>query len=290
MRILGRKNKKQYLKKLRHINMFKLNMFTIFVAVMVTALLVLSFIFIKNNIMPAGQSDIIYDHTVIIDPGHGGEDGGAIGYNGVVEKGINLSISLKLRSFFEQAGYRVIMTRTDDKAIYDNGCNTLRQKKVSDIHNRSKIVEQNPRAVFISIHQNKFEQSIYSGTQIFYSQNNENSKLLADFLQSDIKKILQPENERKTKPAGKNLYILYHAKSPAVLVECGFLSNPQEAQKLQDNKYQNKMAFSVFYSILHFYSQYTNLSSSISNSCISASNEDASNEANPNENESDSIE
>ncbi len=208
----------------------------------------------KSQNAPANSTGPNYVKTVIIDPGHGGVDGGAVGANGVVEKGINLDISLKLKSFFQMAGYQVIMTRDDDRSIHDEGSNTIRKKKVTDIHNRFKIVENNPKAIFISIHQNKFSKSKFTGTQVFYSANNEDSKTLAQFIQDKVTGLLQPDNDRQIKPAGSNLYILYHAKSPAVLVECGFLSNSQEATLLQNNDYQNKMAFSIFCGTLDFYS------------------------------------
>jgi N-acetylmuramoyl-L-alanine amidase len=146
------------------------------------------------------------------------------------------------------------MTREDDRSIHDDGSNSIRKKKVSDIHNRFKILEKNPKAIFLSIHQNKFQKSQFSGTQVFYSANNDNSKILAQFIQTRATSLLQPQNDREIKPAGDNLYILYHAKSPAVLVECGFLSNSQEAALLQNDAYQNKMAFSIFCGTLDFYS------------------------------------
>lgn len=199
-------------------------------------------------------SDNIATKEVIIDPGHGGLDGGAVGIGGVVEKGINLSISLKLKKFFEAAGYRVIMTREDDRSIYSSGSDTIREKKTSDIHNRFHFMEQYPKAIFISVHQNKFEQSQYSGTQVFYSANNDDSKLLAGFIQSRVKTMIQNDNDRVIKPAGDNLYLLYHAKSPAVMVECGFLSNPNEANLLQNSGYQNKLAYAIFCAALDYYS------------------------------------
>jgi len=197
-----------------------------------------------------------YDKTVIIDPGHGGPDGGAVGVDGAVEKGINLAIALKLRNFFVTSGYRVIMTREDDHTICNKNCHTLRSMKSSDLHNRLKIVNAHTKALFISIHQNIYDNPIYSGAQVFYSQNNKDSRELAELLQLDISDMLQPQNERETKPAEDNLYILYNAKSPAVMVECGFLSNPEECKMLQDDDYQNKMAFAIFYGVLHFYSQH----------------------------------
>lgn len=217
-----------------------------------TLLVVLAIGKVQSTLAAANAASVA--KTIIIDPGHGGLDGGAIGYGGVVEKNINLAVSLKLRSLFEVSGYRVIMTREDDRSIYDEDSDTVREKKTTDIHNRSKLLEQNPDALFVSIHQNKFEQSQYSGTQVFYSSNNEQSKLLAQSIQTDVRNLLQKDNDRQIKPAGKNLYILYHAKTPAVMVECGFLSNPQEAALLQDSKYQDKMAFAIYCGILGYYS------------------------------------
>jgi len=191
-------------------------------------------------------------NTIIIDPGHGGVDGGAVGYNDIVEKDINLSISLKLRTLFEASGFNVVMTREDDRSIHDKDSKTIREKKVSDIHNRSKLLEKYPDAIFLSIHQNMYTESKYSGTQVFYSKNNEDSKILASLIQSNVKELLQPENERVIKPAGKDLYILYHAKIPAVMVECGFLSNPDEAKKLNSSEYQYKMAFAIYCGTLDY--------------------------------------
>lgn len=218
------------------------------------ALIVVSIVQAKTLIDVSAQTFGTDKKMVIIDPGHGGVDGGAVGYGGVVEKGVNLDISLKLRSLFEASGFNVIMTREDDRSIHDEGSDTIREKKVTDIHNRSKLLAKHPEAIFISIHQNKFEESKYSGTQVFYSKNNDDSKLLAQFIQDNVKEMLQPENTREIKPAGKNLYILYHAKSPAVMVECGFLSNPKEAALLQDSEYQNKMAFAIYCGALEYYS------------------------------------
>jgi N-acetylmuramoyl-L-alanine amidase len=202
-----------------------------------------------------GKLNAGYSRTVIIDPGHGGPDGGAVGVDGVVEKGINLSISLKLRSYFIAAGYTVIMTREDDRTIADEGSKTIRSKKNTDLHNRLDIVDAYPNALFISIHQNIYSSAQYSGTQVFYSPNNPCSKDLATLWQSTVKNQLQPDNSRAIKPAEDNLFILYHAKSPAVMVECGFLSNPGECKKLEDNAYQNQMAFSIFSGTLQYYSQ-----------------------------------
>jgi len=185
--------------------------------------------------------------VVIIDPGHGGMDGGATSQSGsVIEKDINLSISLKLRDFFLLNGFQVLMTRDTDKSIHDSTAVTLKQQKTSDIKNRLKMLNNTPNSVFLSIHQNFFEQSKYWGAQIFYSPNTEESAALADFLQASFITRLQPESKRQIKEAGSSLYILKNAKKPAVLVECGFLSNPDEAEKLSTEEYQNQIAFTIF--------------------------------------------
>jgi N-acetylmuramoyl-L-alanine amidase len=200
-----------------------------------------------------GSSSNRYDKTVIIDPGHGEPDGGAVGVDGVIEMNINLSISLKLRGFFQAAGYTVIMTRENNNAIYDEGSNTIRKKKKTDLHNRLAIVNLHPRALFISIHQNIAKSSNSSGSLVLYSPNNADSKSLAQSIQTGIQNMLQPYDTHVIRQAKKNLYILYNTKSPAVLVECGFLSNPAECKLLQDDTYQNKMAFAIFCGTLQFY-------------------------------------
>lgn len=182
---------------------------------------------------------------IIVDPGHGGEDGGTASSKGVLEKAVNLEISNKLSKLLNLVGYRVIMTRTDDKLIYDSTSETMRQKKVSDIRNRMKIIENNPDSVFLSIHQNYYTESTYWGTQVFYSGNNTESKIVADEIQKSVAQNLQKDNTRKIKQSGEEIYLLYHAKSPAVMVECGFMSNPSEALLLCDEAYQTKMAIAI---------------------------------------------
>ena len=137
------------------------------------------------------------------------------------------------------------MTRTDDIMTCDDGLDSLRKRKVSDIHNRFDILEKNPDAVFISIHQNKFEDNSQHGTQVFYSGNNDESKLLAESIQNSIVSVLQPDNSRVVKKSGSGIYLLYHAKLPAVLVECGFISNPAEVKKLNDENYRMKIAILI---------------------------------------------
>ena len=183
--------------------------------------------------------------VIIIDAGHGGEDGGTQSSTGILEKDINLSISLKLEALFNSLGFKTIMVRTSDEMIYDGSCKTIREKKASDIHNRMNLMLSYPNSIFLSIHQNHFSESKYRGAQVFYSKNNPESEIIAESIQKSIVEKLQNENERMIKPSGTEIYLLYHAKTPAVMVECGFLSNGGEAQLLNDESYQKKMAVAV---------------------------------------------
>lgn len=194
--------------------------------------------------------------VIIIDAGHGGEDSGAVA-NGVLEKDVNLDIALKLRDFLLSSGYTVVMTRDSDISIYDSSAATVREKKVSDLHNRLSIINGSEDNILISIHQNKFEQSKYYGAQMFYSKNNPESQILAESIRQSVTGLLQPENKRELKPADKTIYILNKATVPAVIVECGFLSNPDEAQKLSDENYRKKMAFAIYCGFLNYQKQNT---------------------------------
>ncbi|MGI6404358.1 MAG: N-acetylmuramoyl-L-alanine amidase [Oscillospiraceae bacterium] len=190
--------------------------------------------------------------VIIIDPGHGGPDGGAVGANGIVEKDINLSLSLKLRDLMKASGFSVVMTREEDISIHDPGVKGTRKQKTSDLRNRMAIMERYPDVIFISIHQNKFGDAKQNGAQVFYGPQNEGSKALAEVVQQNIVSMLQPENKRKCKKGEKNLYLIYEAKCPAILLECGFLSNPGEAKRLADETYQAQLAFATLCSVLEY--------------------------------------
>lgn len=190
--------------------------------------------------------------TIVIDAGHGGFDGGAVGYDGVIEKGINLDIALTLRDLFLINGFEVVMTRTQDVGLCTEQAKTIREKKTQDMKTRLDMIRANPNAIFISVHQNKFDQPSSSGAQIFYSKNNEKSELLASIIQRQMREKLQPENTREHKKSGKELYLLDQSDMPAVMVECGFLSNPEESKKLQDPIYQKQIAFVIFSSVMEF--------------------------------------
>ena len=191
--------------------------------------------------------------VIVIDAGHGGEDGGAVA-NNVVEKNINLSISNKLRDIFISSGFNVKMTRSSDKMINDSG-DTLRERKVSDMKNRLKLFNERENNIVISIHQNKFTQEEYKGSQVFYSTNNKESEKLALSIKTSIKTLTQPDNEREIKPADRSIYLLYNSKTPSVIVECGFISNIEEARLLKDSAYQNKIAFAIYSGFLDYYNK-----------------------------------
>lgn len=195
------------------------------------------------------------EFVIIIDAGHGGEDGGTQSADGVLEKDINLQISLKLNSLLRVMGYNTVMTRQQDKLIYDESCTKMRQKKVSDINNRLEIAKSYPDSLFISIHQNYFTESKYSGAQVFYSPNNEESAVLAQSIQQNVCSLLQKENSRKIKKSGSEIFLLDNIKSPAVMVECGFMSNADEALKLTDEEYQKKMALAIASGINNYLSK-----------------------------------
>lgn len=191
--------------------------------------------------------------TIILDAGHGGEDGGTSSPSGILEKDINLSIASKLRILLISAGFDVIMIRSSDTAVGNPELNTVKERKTSDLKKRLQIMNDHPDALFISIHQNHFEQNKYHGTQVFYSPNSQSGKFLADSIQASVVSLMQSDNSRVSKAANKSIYLLWNSKTPAVIVECGFLSNPEEAQKLNDNGYQNQMSFSIFCGILNYY-------------------------------------
>ncbi len=190
--------------------------------------------------------------TIIVDAGHGGIDGGAVGADGTVEKGINLAISKQLEQVLIALGFEVVMTRTEDTLIGDSSADTVRQQKVSDIKRRLAMTEKHDNALLVSIHQNKYSVEKYDGAQVFYAPNGEESKQLAELIQQSIVSRLQPENERAIKVSGKEIYLLYHSKIPSVMVECGFLSNRAELQKLKDEEYQKQMSFAIACAIVDY--------------------------------------
>lgn len=205
------------------------------------------FLAAKKSIFRTASSGVTLKPPVmIIDPGHGGEDGGTVSVSGTAEKEINLDLSLSLREFFRFFGFETVMTREEDCLIYGEGAKTIREKKVSDIRNRMKIIEETPGCIFLSIHQNHYSVEKYNGTQVFYSKNNPLSKELAGHIQSTVKNDLQNSNEREIKPTGTEIYLLNRSLVPSVMVECGFLSNVAESKLLETPEYRRVMAFEIF--------------------------------------------
>lgn len=188
-------------------------------------------------------------YTVVLDAGHGGEDGGAVSASGVAEKDINLQIALLLRDLLEANGVKVVMTRTTDTLLYDKNADYEGRKKVLDLAARREIAEQTEDAVFVSIHMNAYPQTQYNGLQVWYSKNCESSYFLAKTLQSTAKLHLQPDNDRAIKGATSAIHLLHRLTCPAVLVECGFLSNPEEAALLSTEEYQQQLALVIFLGI-----------------------------------------
>lgn len=182
------------------------------------------------------QNKPIEDRTcVIIDAGHGGVDGGAVSCSGIEESQINLEISLRLNDLMHLLGIKTYMIRTEDISIYTSG-ETIAAKKISDLKHRVKIINEIPNGILISIHQNYFTDSRYSGAQVFYNEDPQ----LAKQLQTAFVSTLNPGSNRKVKKAS-GIYLMQNVQCPAALIECGFLSNDAEEAKLRNEAYQKKI-------------------------------------------------
>ncbi len=195
----------------------------------------------------SSQADIPV--TVVLDAGHGGEDGGAVSADGFTEKEANLSITLLLKELLEANGIAVRLTRSEDVLLYDRNVDYRGRKKVLDLLARRNIAESTENCVFVSIHMNAYPVEKYKGLQVWYSTNHPASRMLAEGVQEMTTSLLQPDNHRRVKAATSSIYLLHHLQCPAILVECGFLSNPQEAQALANQDYQKKLAFLLFLSL-----------------------------------------
>ena len=177
--------------------------------------------------------------ALILDAGHGGFDGGAVSVTGTAEKTLNLETTLTLAELLRLLGYEVILTRDSDVSLTSEAGGS---RKMQDLRGRLAIAEANPDTPFLSIHMNKFPQNRYRGLQIYYSPNHPAGETLAECMQSAVRTALQPENERAVKSATSAIYLLHRIQSPAVLIECGFLSNADEALLLEDPVYRTKLA------------------------------------------------
>lgn len=222
--------------------------------VIMLIMLIISCISIKEHVVAVVETsaEIVSEHVIVIDAGHGNPDGGAESKFGIAEQEINLKIALKLQELLEQSGYVVILTRSDENGIYDLEADTIKEKKVSDMKNRVNIGNTAEAEIFISIHLNKIEQEQYSGYQTFYQKNNELSKELALFIQDNLNFAIQRDNKREILPlTGK--YIMDNMKIPTVTVECGFLSNLEESALLENDDYQMRLAWGIYLGIMDYF-------------------------------------
>ena len=205
----------------------------------------------NESIFAAAEAEEKY---IVIDPGHGGEDGGCVSEGGVLEKDLNLSVSYKITEILKTMGYNTVMTRTDDKMLHEMyGDYSGNKKKTYDLKNRVRFAHDNQADVFVSIHMNKFPVEKYSGLQVYYSSNHSDSIAVAEKVQCFCKEYLQNENEREIKRADKSIYVLDRVQVPGILVECGFLSNPHETEKLCTDPYQKELSFVIAAALMeHF--------------------------------------
>lgn len=196
----------------------------------------------------------VSNKVIVIDAGHGVPDEGAESSNGTTEAESNLKIALKVQNLLEQSGATVILTRSDENAIYDIDSKTLKQKKISDIHNRVKIGNESSADIFVSIHLNKIPQEQYWGWQTFYKEGSIEGQKLATSIQNNLNQTIQKENNRVPMKI-ENIYIIKHVEIPTTIVECGFLSNPEEEQLLLTDEYQNKLAWGIYTGIMDYFYQ-----------------------------------
>lgn len=186
--------------------------------------------------------------VVVIDVGHGGNDPGKVGIDGSLEKDINLQIARLLKTYLEQSDVKVVMTREEDVGLYEESDT---RKKMADMKKRCEIIEKSGADLVVSIHQNSYHEESVSGGQVFYYKSSEKGKKLAEILQKRFDYVLGDQNRRLAKANG-NYYLLLHVKCPIVIVECGFLSNRKEAAMLQDEEYQDKLAWTIHMGVLEY--------------------------------------
>ena len=224
------------------------------VAVMITILFIVK---IKNDSEDVMKYMPVTDKTIVLDAGHGGIDPGAMNKDKtVLEKDINLQITMKIKELIEASGGNVILTRDKDVSLYEEGNNkTTRQKYNENLKNRKKIIENSQADMFISIHLNSFEDSKYYGAQTFYPAGKEDGKSLAQMIQTELKRVVDNTNNREIKPR-EDLYLIKDNQMASVLIECGFLSNENEAKLLVDEEYQEKIAWAIYVGIQKYFNEY----------------------------------
>ncbi len=191
------------------------------------------------------------NYTVILDAGHGSPDGGAVGVNGTQEKDINLAIVLKTKEILEAKDVNVILTRMGDHSLYNSDDNTIREKKRSDMNTRKAIIEKSNADLFVSIHMNSFSDKKANGLNVFYSKNHPEAEPLASELQQRISEITGAETH-SVKTANESLFLMKNPPISAILIECGFISNPEEEEKLSSPEYQTKISWAIAEAITEF--------------------------------------
>ena len=197
----------------------------------------------------------VTNKVIILDAGHGGIDPGKLSNDKLIqEKSINLAITLKLRELLESSGAVVILTREDDSSLYtEDGNKTTRQKYNENLKNRKKIIQESKADMFVSVHSNAFTESKYYGAQTFYPKGKEESQELSKYIQGELKRVVDNTNNREIKPT-EDIYVLKENEIPSVLIECGFLSNDKEAKLLNDEDYQEKIAWAIYVGIQKYFS------------------------------------
>lgn len=240
---------------LRHVRLNKHTVCTLFTLIAGGIAITYGFQKTENAVMtyvPVKQKDT---PIIVLDAGHGGIDGGCSSVNGVAEKGINLNILLTLRDMLKATGFETDVTRDTDRSIHDKGIEGIANQKSSDMDNRLKKFNEHENAICLSIHQNQFTDSKYSGAQMFYSPNISQSEQIAKSVQDKFVAYLQPENKREIKECGKELFLCHFSENPTVMIECGFLSNPEEAALLETEEYQRKVAFTIYSALVEYLSE-----------------------------------
>ncbi len=228
-----------------------------FLAFLLFLSILFAFLFgVAEKTRPQNELDVLNKDTsatpktVILDAGHGGEDGGASSAEGLLEKDLNLALALTMRDILAANGVNVILTRDTDTLLYDRNVDFQGRKKMLDMAARLKIANDTPNAIFVSLHMNTYPLPSCQGVQVWYSENNDTSFELAKTIHSTTQELLQPENDRPVKRSGSSIYLLHHLECPAVLVECGFLSSPEEAARLADESYRQQLALTLCMGIL----------------------------------------
>ena len=208
----------------------------------------------ENNIISviAADSSQFRDYKFILDAGHGGEDGGAVAFDGTLEKELNLTYCDNISLYFDLFGIDYVIIRDGDYSVGDTSLDTIRKRKVSDIYKRYEIINSYDNSFLLSIHQNMFSVEKYSGTQIFHDGSFNESADLSEILQFTVRNRLQENNNRKTKATDDSIYLLHNAQRPSVMVECGFMSNMEELNRLKSPEYQSQFSFLITKGIIQF--------------------------------------